>query len=379
MNIIGYVKKFGKYSFKELPFNDIDALIFAELSYLNIHMIIKGKKFKQLKNIVIKDKKAFYHSSVDAFNNRRLCEAMKKSKRYKNVKIGLPSFHDNLKIHEQFYAITIIMPDGIRYISFRGTDITVSGWKEDLLIAYKDDIPSQKSALKYIKEVLETFDGPFYIGGHSKGGNLAAYAALHMGEKYEERLIKTYSFDGPGFKTNIYELDSYKRVSHKYIKYLTTHDIVGVIYNRNPNPIIVYSDGVLLGGHDLFYWGIKKNEPSFVIAKERSKFSLESENALMGWLNSEEDECKEIAVKVVFDLLGTNATLYDLLLNAGRLVTNGKRTFEGYSEHQQAKVKEIFRRLGSYYLHAYSPKKFLKEKFSKKSVDDEILEGLDVI
>ena len=124
MNIIGYVKKFGKYSFKELPFNDIDALIFAELSYLNIHMIIKGKKFKQLKNIVIKDKKAFYHSSVDAFNNRRLCEAMKKSKRYKNVKIGLPSFHDNLKIHEQFYAITIIMPDGIRYISFRGANST---------------------------------------------------------------------------------------------------------------------------------------------------------------------------------------------------------------------------------------------------------------
>lgn len=381
MNIIGYVKQYGKYKFTELPFNDIDALIFAELAYLNIHLAVKGKAFRQIKNIKITDKKEFYKASVDAKNNQRLFEAMMKSNRYKNVKIGYPNWKDNLRIHEQFYAITLILPDETRYISFRGTDITVDGWKEDLLIAYKDDIPSQRTALKYINEVLKTFDGPFYIGGHSKGGNLAAYSALHMGEKYEERLIKVYSFDGPGFKTNVYEFDSYKRVSHKYVKYLTTHDIVGVIYNRNPNPIIVYSDGILLGGHDLFYWGIKKKEPAFVLTKERSAFSKDSESALMGWLNSEDDECKEIAVKVVFDLLGTHATLYDLLLNAGRLVTNGKKTIEGYTEEQRAKVKEIFKRLGAYYLRAYSPKKFLIDKFNKIKEDvsgERILEGLDV-
>lgn len=382
MNIIGYVKKFGKCPFSELPFNDIDALIFAELAYLNIHLAVKGKTYRLIKNVKIKDTKEFYKSSVDAKNNRRLFELMMKSNRFKNVKIGNANWKDNLRIHEQFYAITLILPDETRYISFRGTDITVDGWKEDLLIAYRDDIPSQKSALKYANEVLKTFHTPFYIGGHSKGGNLAVYAALHMGDKYEDRLIKVYSFDGPGFKTNVYELDSYKRVSHKYIKYLTTHDIVGVIYNRNPSPIIVYSDGILLGGHDLFYWGIKKNEPAFVLSKERSTFSKDSESALMGWLNSEDDECKEIAVKVVFDLLGTHATLYDLLLNAGRIVTNGKKIIESYTEEQRAKVKEIFKRLGAFYLRAYSPKKFLLGKIQKIKEDasgDNILEGLDVI
>lgn len=34
-NFIDYTKYYGEKSFEEVPFNDIDALILAELSYLN--------------------------------------------------------------------------------------------------------------------------------------------------------------------------------------------------------------------------------------------------------------------------------------------------------------------------------------------------------
>ena len=371
MNIVGYVKKFGDKTFKELPFNDIDALIFSEISYLNIDLLFTGHRFVKLKDLVIEDKKEFYYSSVDSFNNRRLFESMMKSKRYGNVKIGYGKGNVNLKTNEQFYALTIILPDKTRFISFRGTDITISGWKEDLLIAFQEGIPSQKSALKYVKEVLKKFDTNFYLGGHSKGGNLAIYSALHMGKRYEKRLIKAFSFDGPGFRSNIYNLDSYRRISNRFEKYLTTHDMIGVIYNKNPNPKIVYSDGILLGGHDLFAWNIKRNEPTFVYAKERSAFSKESEVALMNWLYSEDDDSKEIAVKMVFDILGDSKTVFDLLLNAGRLITNGKKSYDKYPPEQKEKVKEIFKQLGKYYLSAYSPKKFLLQKFKAKKEETE--------
>ena len=35
-NFIDYTKYYGDKSFEEVPFNDIDALILAELSYLNL-------------------------------------------------------------------------------------------------------------------------------------------------------------------------------------------------------------------------------------------------------------------------------------------------------------------------------------------------------
>ena len=366
MNIIGYVKKYGNQTFKELPFNDIDALIFSELSYLNFHLIGLKDSFRKINELNIKNKKKFYASSVDAFNNRRLFEAMIKSPRYQDMMVGKAQGKTNRRTNEQFYAITLIFPNGVRFISYRGTDISVAGWKEDLLIAFQDEIPSQKSAIKYLRMILKEYDGKYYLGGHSKGGNLAMYSALKIGKRREKKIIKVFSFDGPGFKKNIYALESYKRIEHKLEKYLTTHDVIGVIYNKNPNPKIVYSNGVLLVGHDLFYWTIKNNKPEFVFDKERSKISRDGEYALMSWLNSEDDESKSLAVKVVCDILGDTKTIYDILLNAGRILIKGIKTVGDYTEETKEKAKEIFKRLGKYYLHAYSPNRFLFSELSNK-------------
>ena len=366
MNIVGYANKYGKKKFSELPFNEIDALIFAELSYINFNHVIKDFTFKKMKDLVIEDKKAFYFGSVDANGNRKLVETMMKSPRYENVKIGYCVSQISKKTNEQFFAMTLIMPNREAYISFRGTDVTISGWREDLLLAFQDTMPAQKSALRYIKNAITLFKGRFYIGGHSKGGNLAIYSALSLGEKNEGRLIKAYSFDGPGFRTDVETLPSFVRLQGKLVKFLTTHDVIGVIYNNFSNPKIVYSTGILLGGHDPFFWEIYERKMTFRYAKDRSLVSKKSEEALMNWLKNEPDESKKLAVTVVSDLLGESETIYDLLLNAARAIKRGKAVLDNYTNMQKDAAKEIFKKLGKYYLLAYSPKRFLKNRFKKK-------------
>ena len=366
MNLIQYVRYFANKKFSDLPFSEVDALIFSELAYINFDMYIKNMDFVKLKDLKIKDPKKFYEGSVDAKKNKRLLEAMQKSKRFKDVKIGYCRSVIDKKNYTQFFAMTLVMPDNSGFIAFRGTDTSILGWKEDLYIVYKNKMPGQEKAASYLKEAARLFSGMFYVGGHSKGGNLAVYAVMNMDKRLERRLTKFYSFDGPGFKDGIKDLESYSRVHHKFEKYLTTKDMIGVVYNEAEKPKIVYSYGVLLGGHDPFYWSISMRTAKFVYAQDRSKSSKYTEEALMNWLNEESIESRRLAVDVLITLFGQAKTIYDLLLQAGRIISNHKTIFSNYTVKQKEEAKETFRKLGKYYLSAYDPRKYLMTKNKKE-------------
>ena len=361
MNIIGYVKRFGDQTFKELPFNEIDALIFAELAYINFDTVIPDHRFHPLSRIVIKDKKAFYKGSVDASNNEKLINLMVKSKRYKNLRIGFCDSCRDEKDFTQFFALTILFPDKTGYIALRGTDTSLLGWREDLTIMYQDDMPSQDMSAEYVNKMMKHFDGNFYIGGHSKGGNLAIYSALHMDDKYYDRLIRVYSFDGPGFREDVTQEPSFNIIKERINKYLTTNDMIGVVYNRIENPIVVYSQGILLGGHDPFRWKVNKNGESFFYGA-RSKKSEKFEKGVMNWLTTTSDMDKELAVNILFRLLGDSKNIYDLLLKSFRLVRNAKENLKDYSPIQIGRIMIIYRRLGQLLFRSYSPKKYLTQK-----------------
>lgn len=371
MNITQYVKAFGNKQFKDLPFNEVDALIFAELAYINFDIYIKDMDFVQLDQIKVTDPKAFYFGSVDAKRNRRLVEAMQHSKRFSKIKIGYCRSYYDEKQYTQFFAMTIVMPNHQGYIAFRGTDTSILGWKEDLYLTYQSSMPSHQKSVDYIKEAALLFSGTFYIGGHSKGGNLAIYAALNMGQRLERRLVNAFSFDGPGFKDDVTKLDSFIRIHEKLVKYLTTHDVIGVVYNRAVHPKIVFSTGILLGGHDPFFWSINRYKVCFTYSKDRSSFSRRSEEAMMNWLQNESPKAKQLAVQVIADIAGSSKTIYDLLLNASRIISNRKAIFKNYTYCQKEEAKAIFKQLGRYYLNAYSPKRYLMNKKKNKDKKEE--------
>lgn len=375
MNILGYAKRFSNKTFSELPFNFVDGLILSQLSYVNFDLIIPESGFVKLKTLDKLediDTKDLFYGSVDAKNNERILNVMIKSKRYKNIQVGYSRSCFDSDINKQFAAVTFLMPHNIGFISFRGTDITMVGWKEDFYLAYRDSFPAQADAVDYIKMVTKLFQGRFYVGGHSKGGNLAIYACLNMYKKLYPRLINVFSYDGPGFKNSIKENPNYELLKEKVVKFLTSNDMIGVVYNNIENAKIVYSNGILLGGHDPFRWMVDPIKVDFVYSKNRSYMSKKYEEALMSWLTEVNDDDKEVVVHVIFEMLGDSKNVYDLLLKGGRLIVNGRKTWDQYTPQQRIKARETFKKLGRYFLSSYSPKTFLKEKFASKSRNNEL-------
>ena len=212
-NMVNYVRKFGNTSFKEKPFNNVDALILSELVYLNYDNIIPSLEenktsVKLLPVLTDNNIKKMCKRTIDEFWCRILLKEMRTKTRYKNVKLN---YYQNIFLTdkiEQFCAVTFEFNSFI-YVAFRGTDATLLGWYEDFNMLLMDEIPAQNSASKYLKEVASRTSKKIIVGGHSKGGNLAVYASLYCDEKIKKRIKVIYDFDGPGFNKNIFEMPEY--------------------------------------------------------------------------------------------------------------------------------------------------------------------------
>ena len=150
-----------------------------------------------------------------------------------NVIIGehYPSrFRNN---EEQFSAVTILMPNGMIYVSYRGTDNTIVGWKEDLNMSFKELVPAQTTAKNYLNKIAEKYkDKQIIVGGHSKGGNLAVYAAAYCEPKIQDRIIKVYNNDGPGFCDKVVNSEEYNRILNKVHTYIPKSSIIGRLLNH---------------------------------------------------------------------------------------------------------------------------------------------------
>ncbi len=358
MNISKYVNVVANKTFDKLPFSEVDALVFSELSYINFDLLVPPDSFMEMGNLIIDDKKATYAGGFTTFQNNNLLQNMMKSKRYSKIKVGrCVSIRDDTKL-SQFYAMTFILPNTDMFIVFRGTDTSVVGWKEDLELAYKDKLASHDLAKEYVDSIAHDYpDNKFYVGGHSKGGNLAFYACLYMDEDLLDRLIKGYSFDGPGFRQDIKKLNSFKILGKRLEKYITTNDLIGIIYNNYDNIKVVYSNNSLfLGGHDPFSWKVDNDTLLFDYTKKRSKFSMKNEDALMAWLRSLTDDQKSLAVEVIGSLFGEAETVGDLLKKGIKTITDGKRGLDQYSKEEKRETINIFMRLMKFYAAAFAPR-----------------------
>ena len=346
MNILSYLRKYGDRTFGELPFNEVDAGILAELSYVNFDLVaptLDRPKSRMLKlhRLVMEDWKSMYRGSVDSVSNARMVTLMKKSKRFRDCKIG---FCQNLFDKEQirqFFAMTIFLPNGEAYVSFRGTDTSLLGWREDFEITYKDAIPSQIQSVEYIRQIAPYLPERFYLGGHSKGGNLAAYAALNMGEELEGRVIRVYSFDGPGFRTPVTGMASYQRLRPKLSKFLTKNDVIGLVYNVSENTRIVVSTGLMFGGHDIFMWKIKRDAPEFKTVPKVNSTSRRNAWKLMKWLNSMSASDKELLVNFLFHVFERRENVFEFIVFGPRDLIEVPKVLRQYSEQERKRLKKM--------------------------------------
>ena len=339
-NIIDYVKWRGDLTLKEAEFNEIDSLILNRFSYFPLDDLIKENKEITIKELSEKfqetDKtklKILWEEDEDLFIE------IGKSKRFGEMKALEYINKIEPETEEQFSATTLILSDNTIYVSYRGTDSTVIGWKEDLNMSFKSHIASQKDAQKYLENIAKKYPTKkIRIGGHSKGGNLAVYASIFANSKIQKRIINVYNNDGPGFNEDITNTEEYKSTINKVTTYIPQDSVFGMLLNHEEEYTIVQSTAKGLMQHDVYSWQVLGKK--FIALKEVTNGSKFINKTIKNWLKDLDLQTREQVIDIVFEII--NSTEVETISELKQsLIKNAKTIIESYKQIDKKDKKMI--------------------------------------
>ncbi|MBQ9659461.1 MAG: DUF2974 domain-containing protein [Clostridia bacterium] len=299
-NINEYIKWRGDIPLNEkFPFNEIDSMILARFSYLIFNRIEMNEQ-ETVKNISEKMKN-FQNEEFLYNGDKELITNMGKSIRYQEMTVT-DYIENNIKESEgQFSAITIHTGEEEMYISYIGTNASIYGWKEDFNMAFMDNVPCQIEGKDYLEKIAGKYQNKkIRIGGHSKGGNVAIYAAITADSQIQERIIKVYNYDGPGFNKQIIEKYGKKSIIDKIETYFPQDSIIGRILNHEEKCSIVQSTQKGILQHDIYSWQVLGTEP--VYAMQLTDASENINMTITNWLENTTNEQRKIFFDSIFEL-----------------------------------------------------------------------------
>ena len=307
-DLFDYLEWRGDLTFEQSEFCKIDALFLAQISYLKFHEIVPPDFNNQIELSDLAQK--FKSSSDFAFRTRlgpginagtpKLLEEMAASPRYKNLRVTAYEEKFDKEAAEQFAAITFIFGK-TAVITFRGTDSSLIGWKEDCNIACLDEIPSHRDGTAYCRTALSKLKTDFILTGHSKGGHLAVYSGVNSGEDFQKKLRAVYNFDGPGFSRGFYDKKEFLNIESRLTNVYPSGSLVGMIFHQPRHYEIVKSSSCNPGQHDPVTWQISGT--NFVSKKEFAKESIFFNTSLNKWIETMTVEQKSGFVNSVFEVL----------------------------------------------------------------------------
>ena len=292
-NLMDYLDWRGDLTLEISPFNEVDALILAELSFVDFDGIVPPPELGR--GLPLNEAaEAFFarHGGKDVPMGVLVPDTISKmlrklmtSPRFRNMTLnGYTALLDD-SIEQQFAALTIDLGNGSIYISFRGTDDTIVGWKEDLNMGFLEEIPSQKQAVEYVARVARQYsDKTIRIGGHSKGGNLAVYSAAKSSGEIQERIVAVHNNDGPGFAWDISETPGHKRIASRIHTILPQTSVVGMLMEHEKRYQVVHSTYDGLYQHDGFSWQVLGTQ--FVHLDDFSREGKLVDETLSSWADS---------------------------------------------------------------------------------------------
>lgn len=306
MALLDYLKWRNDVSFDVSSFNDVDNVILSCLAYTDF-----GELFSEYNKIYCIEEtfKLFCekHSLQEVRESKQflervplLFEDMVVGDRFKGTKIGYYKDVLEKETIKQFAAVVFFLPDGTNYIAFRGTDSTITGWKEDFLMSCSSDTEGAKEAVAYLNDVAKNIEGDLILGGHSKGGNFAMYASIFCDEEVKERITKVYNNDGPGFRGEIINTDEYKKAVPKICNIIPQTSIIGQLLSNYGKYTIIKSNATGIFQHDALTWEPTKDR---FISSELDDFSKFVKVALGTWLKELDDETRQSVVSTVFSMI----------------------------------------------------------------------------
>lgn len=296
MNVQDYLRWRGDLTLAERPFNTVDNLALAAISYLNLAGIVPSSEeggsvsVHQAAETLVRRRGLALDDPALGFEERRLpivdasvLADMAVSARFRDARLS--DFVDVLDPEGglQFAAVTIHLDDGKRYVSFRGTDVTILGWREDFTMSF-ETIPAQLAAADYLQARVADAPGEVRVGGHSKGGNLAVYAAMAATDEVQDRLLAVYSNDGPGLAPELARADRLDRLGNRVIKIVPEFAVVGLLFDSTDRVRIVRSDAPGILQHYITSWQVSADD---IVETERIAERAEViKHALDQWLEA---------------------------------------------------------------------------------------------
>lgn len=321
-NLQDYVRWRGDLTFAERPFNLIDNLVLSALAYLDLEGVVPGPQAAESVTVA---EAAERHARRDAGSTdpRRLdivpeslLADLAASARFGGARLS--RYVDVVDAGEwiQFAALTIGLDDDTNYVAYRGTDMTIVGWREDFVMSF-EVMPSQRLAADYLGDVLAGTRGDVLVGGHSKGGNLALYAAAHADADHPGRIRAVYSNDGPGLGPEAAEPALLERLGPRLVRIGPQFCIVGMLFNDAPPEWIVASDARGLMQHDIMTWQVEADR--LRTEQMLAPAAVEIDRAVAGYLDEAGPDERRAVTEAIFGSLaaGGAVLLQDLATAPG--------------------------------------------------------------
>ena len=351
--VMDYLRWRGDLTFAQDGFNEVDDLVLCIISYLNFRRFDDLRTTDPARAVALPDVAARLTeedeqlglSELDYIPLMRLAA---ETERFRDVRMfGFTHEWDEAK-EMQFDAVSYLLPDDTLLVSFMGTDTSLVGWKEDFNMSFLTAVPAQERATAYTVEMAAACpDRTLRIAGHSKGGNLAAWAAIHIpAPLQEQRLLDADNNDGPGFSHDMVDSDAYRRVADKLHTYIPESSIVGVLLEHAEDYAVIDSSNRSVMQHEPMSWSVLG--PRFVHLGQRSQMGKLSDDVLRQWIGSMTPQEREQFSDALFDVLslsGKARTLDDL--RTGGLAGGAAllKQYSGADEQDKKIIAEIFRRL----------------------------------
>ena len=328
-NVFDYIKWRGDLTFEQSSLNETDALIFCELSYIFFDGIVPADSDDGC--VTLAEAAEIFFERNAGQDEISLGEIVPKeivtlfrmaaaSKRFSQIPLShFVNIIDDETV-EQFSAISFFPDENTVFVAYRGTDDTITGWREDFRMAFLTPVPAQKRAEEYLLKASEDAKD-IYVAGHSKGGNLALWAAMNASDEIAERIRKVYNFDGPGFLDDVWKGELYARIADRISTVIPTGSVVGLLLKYDKHYRVTKSSAKnYLYQHDALTWEVEGTE--FVCDEDVAPDVKRAHEIVGKWIYSMEPDERRAFVEGFFDILcSTSAkTVTDLAENRSAVI-----------------------------------------------------------
>ena len=309
--ILDYLREYGDYSLEEKPFCDVDSLVISQLSYLKFDGIVPGPGEERapvsLQEIAAHaDYDHLYADERYRKDNTALFTGVLQGRRFGDMCLWNYVNLIEEEQESQFSAVVCGLSGGLSYVVFRGTDENIVGWKEDLNLAFSEPVPGQRRSVSYLEQAARTIEGDFYVGGHSKGGNFAVYAAMCCRQEVRQRIARIYDHDGPGFRPEVREQGAYREIEGRIHKTVPRSSLVGMLLYTEGDYRVVESKTIGIAQHNPYTWLVKDDDFRMVDdIRPGRKFV---DQTLNEWILSLDQEQMHIFVDTLYGVVQASET-----------------------------------------------------------------------